>query len=433
MTGTVAGVGGLRRTVPPVPKPSEPAGTIAAVQTMSLAAARRTALAAQGFADPRPPGPVTRRHLQRVLSRVRLLQLDSVNVVTRAHYVPVASRLGPYPTGLLDAAAWEHPPRRPRLLVECWAHEASLVPVQDWPALHSGAKRHGWWQHYGRLVAAQPALVADVLAAVKDLGPLSAGTLERELGGARRPAGGSWWNRSDVKRICEWLFGIGELTTGTRRHFQRLYDLPERVLPPSVLGAPRPDPVNAARLLVAQAAAALGVATEPDLRDYYRLGPERCWQAVTDLVAAGEIEPVAVRGWRATAYRHRDARTPRRIAGTALLCPFDPLVWNRDRTERLFGFRYRIEIYVPEPQRVYGYYVFPFLQDGELVARVDLKADRAAGVLRVPGAYAEPGTDSGRVVPALADALDELAGWLGLDGVAVGERGDLAGPLRLRR
>jgi uncharacterized protein YcaQ len=402
------------------------------VQTIGLAAARRIALAAQGFADPRPSGPVTRRHLQRVLSRLRLLQLDSVNVVTRAHYVPVASRLGPYPRELLDVAAWASTARRPRLLVECWAHEASLVPVQDWALLLSGAKRPGWWQHYRGLAERDPALVADVLAAVRELGPVGAGTLERELGAGVRPAGGSWWNRSDVKRVCEWLFGIGALTTGTRRHFQRLYDLPERVLPPEVLGAPRPDPAEAARRLVAQAASALGVATESDLRDYYRLAPDRCRQAVAELVEAGEVEAVAVRGWRQTAYRSHDARLPRRIEGTALLCPFDPLIWYRERTERLFGFRYRIEIYVPEPQRTHGYYVFPFLLDGELVARVDLKADRAGGVLRVPGAFAEPGVHAGRVVPALAGALGEMAGWLGLDGVAVGERGDLAGPLRPR-
>jgi len=396
---------------------------------MGLAAARRTALAAQGFTDPHPTGPVTRRHLQRMLSRIRLLQLDSVNVVARAHYMPVASRLGPYPRELLDAAAWSHRARRPRLLVEYWAHEASLVPVQDWPLLLSGAKRPGWWQNYGALADRDPALVADVLAVVKEQGPIGAGTLERVLGGVPRPVGGSWWNRSDVKRICEWLFGVGELTTGTRRHFQRLYDLPERVLPPEVLAAPRPDPSAAARRLVGQAAAALGVATEPDLRDYYRLAPDRSRRAVTELVEDGELEPVTVRGWAAPAYRHRDARTPRRVEGAALLCPFDPLIWYRDRTERLFGFRYRIEIYVPEPQRMHGYYVFPFLLDGELVARVDLKADRATGVLRVPGAFGEPGTHPGRVVPALADALAQFAGWLGLDGVAVGERGDLASAL----
>jgi uncharacterized protein YcaQ len=406
-----------------------PDGSITTVQTIGPAAARRIALAAQGFADPRPTGPVTRRHLLRVLGRIRLLQLDSVNVLARAHYLPVFSRLGPYPKALLDDAAWAPTARRPRLLVEYWAHEASLVPVPDWPLLHSGAKKPGWWHGYGGLAARAPELVSAVLKAVQERGPIGAGTLERELGGGVGPARGSWWNRTDTKRICEWLFGIGELTTGTRRGFERLYDLPERVLPPEVLGR-RVGAEEGARELISRAGAALGVATETDLRDYYRLRPERSRQAVAELVEAGELEPVVVRGWRAPAYQHRNARRPWRVTGAALLCPFDPLIWDRARTERLFGFRYRIEIYVPEHRRSHGYYVFPFLLDGELVARVDLKADRAADVLRVPGAFAEPGTaDSARVVAELARALREMAQWLELDGITIGQRGDLAASL----
>jgi uncharacterized protein len=401
------------------------------VRTIGSAAARRTALAAQGFADSRPAGPVTQRHLQRTLDRIRLLQLDSVNVLARAHYLPVFSRLGPYPRELLDAAAWAYPVRRSRLLVEYWAHEACLVPVQDWPLLHSGAKKPGWWHRYGELAARSPELVSVVLDAVSERGPIGAGALERELGGNARAKPGSWWNRTDTKRICEWLFGMGALTTGTRRGFERLYDLPERVLPVDVL-ARRVNADEGARGLIARASAALGIATEPDLRDYYRLSPQRSRQAIAELVAAGELELVTVEGWRALAYRHRDARTPRRITGAALLCPFDPLIWDRARTERLFGFRYRIEIYVPEHQRSHGYYVFPFLLDGQLVARVDLKADRAAGVLRVPGAFAEPGiTDLGRVVAELARALREIAGWLELDGISMGQRGDLVAALDL--
>jgi hypothetical protein len=274
--------------------------------------------------------------------------------------------------------------------------------------------------------------VADVLAAVADLGPVGAGALEAALGaGQPRPRGATWWARSDVKRICEWLFGTGQLTTGTRVHFQRLYDLPERVLPPEVLARHPVDPDVAARALVLRAAAASGVATEPDLRDYYRLGPEQAQRAVAELVGSGALEPVAVRGWRHPAYRLPGARMPRRVAARALLSPFDPLIWERARTERLFGFRYRIEIYVPEPRREYGYYVFPFLLDDALVARVDLKADRAAGVLRVPGAFAEPGADVVRVAAELAAALREMAAWQGLDDVVVGERGDLAAPLAL--
>lgn len=400
------------------------------VDTLGAPAARRAVLAAQGFADPHPAGPVARRHLIRVLGRIHLLQLDSVNVAVRAHYMPLFSRLGSYDRALVDDAAWEHSARRPRLLVEYWAHEASLLPVEDWPLLRAGAKRDGWWRHYAALADSRPALVDDVLAAVGELGPVGAGELEAVLGGAtrRRPPGASWWERSDVKRICEYLFGVGALTTGTRRHFRRLYDLPERVLPPHVLAA-APSEAEAARALLLRAASALGVATEPDLRDYYRLGPQPSRQAVAELVEAGELEPVAVRGWRAPAYRVPGARVPRRITGRALLCPFDPLVWERERTQRIFGFRYRIEIYVPEPKREYGYYVFPFLLDGELVARVDLKADRGAGVLRVPGAFAEPGVDVSRVVAELAAELRLMAAWLELDGVVAGERGDLATPL----
>ena len=398
---------------------------------MSPAVARRAALAAQGFADRPPAGPVTRRHLVRLLDRIRLLQLDSVNVAVRAHYMPLFSRLGPYDRTLVDDAAWSHSARRPRLLVEYWAHEASLLPVADWPLLQTAARSRGWWRHYGVLADQQPALVDDVLAAVKELGPIGAGDLERALGGSTRPRppGATWWDRSEVKRICEYLFGLGQLTTGTRRHFQRLYDLPERVLPAEVLAQPPVDDAEAARALVLNGASALGVATEPDIRDYYRLNPARCQAAVAELVDAGLLLPLRVPGWRHIAYRALDARIPRKVEGRALLCPFDPLIWERARTERVFGFHYRIEIYVPEPKRQYGYYVFPFLLNGALVARVDLKADRAAGVLRVPGAFAEPGAEGGRVAAELAAELRTMAEWLELDDVVVGERGNLAGAL----
>jgi uncharacterized protein YcaQ len=413
---------------------SAPAGTIRRVQTISAAAARRTALAAQGFADSSPEGEANRRHLRRALARTKLFQLDSVNVAVRAHYMPLFSRIGPYSPDLLDTAAWTRRARKSRLLVEYWAHEASLIPVADWPLLRWRMRQYGgaWRRRYRDLLEKSPQLVDDVLAAVKEIGPIGAGELERELGGTQRQGRGQWWNRTDTKRACELLFATGELTTGARRGFERLYDLPERVLPSEVL-AQDPEEDEAIRALVERSAHALGVATEPDLRDYYRLNPAQSQQAVAELVECGVLEPVAVRGWRHQAFRHVEARTPRKITGRALLCPFDPLIWERARTERLFGFRYRIEIYVPEPKREYGYYVFPFLLDGELVARVDLKADRSAGVLRVPGAFAEPDRDAGAIVPELADALRDMAEWLGLDAVVVGgspARGDLAEPLR---
>jgi uncharacterized protein YcaQ len=396
---------------------------------MNADVARRTALAAQGFTDPRPATPPGRRHLQRVLSRVQLLQLDSVNVAVRAHYMPLFSRLGSYAPELVDDAAWSHSARKPRLLVEYWAHEASLIPVEDWPLLHSGAKRPGWWTNYQKIADGTPELVDGIMTLVKEQGPIGAGAIERELLGAGPKSTGPWWGRSEVKQLCEYLFGLGELTTGTRRSFERLYDLPERVIPPVVL-AQRVDAAEGARRLITQSAVALGVATEPDLRDYYRLAPRTSQRAVAELVESGVLEPVAVDGWTAPAYRHADAKTPRKVQGRALLCPFDPLIWERARTERIFGFRYRIEIYVPEEKRVHGYYVFPFLLDGELVARVDLKADRAAGVLRVQGAFAEPGQDTGRVTVELAAELRHMADWLGLDDVQVMPRGDLSQALQ---
>jgi uncharacterized protein len=399
--------------------------------TIGPAAARRTALAAQGFADGRPDTPPTRRHLMRMMQRVRLLQIDSVNVVVRAHYMPVFSRLGGYDPALLDDAAWAHSSRRPRLLVEYWAHMASMVPVQDWPLFRWRMRAVDVrpWSRFERVQRRSPGLVDDVLVLVKSAGPIGAGAIERELGAHAGDQRGGWWDWSDIKIVCERLFDTGLLTTSMRRGFERLYDLPERVLPPEVLAAPEIDEVDAVRELVDRSAQSLGIATEPDLRDYYRLSPQRSRRAVAELVELGRLERVTVSGWRHPAYRHVEARTPRRIEGRALLCPFDPLIWERDRTERLFGFHYRIEIYTPEPKRTYGYYVFPFLLDGELVARVDLKADRKLGVLRVPGAFAEPGVHTPRVLAELAAELRAMAEWLGLDGVLMGERGELAAPL----
>ncbi|WP_028846494.1 winged helix-turn-helix domain-containing protein [Thermocrispum agreste] len=400
------------------------------MRSISDAVARRMALAAQGFTDPRPAGQAGRRHLLRTLRRTKLLQLDSVNVAVRAHYMPLFSRLGPYPAELVDTAAWSHSARKPRLLAEYWAHEACLLPLADWPLLrwrmrHYESLRGRYW----KVAHAQPGLISDVLAVVKEQGPISAGGVEKALG-LQSAAKGGWWNRSAAKVACEYLFAVGELTTGTRRGFERHYDLPERVLPPEVLNAPEIPHTDAIRELIARAAEALGVATETDLRDYYRIKPAPARRAIGELVEDGRLEPVRVRGWRQTAYLHPEARAPRKVTGRALLCPFDPLIWERSRTHRLFGFHYRIEIYVPAPKRVYGYYVFPFLLDGELVARVDLKADRAAGVLRAQGVFAEPGVPQARVAHELAGELWSMAGWLGLAGVVVGERGDLAAALR---
>ena len=398
---------------------------MAVPESLSLAQARRMTLAAQGFADPLPAGVPTMRHLRRVLGRVGLLQIDSVNVLQRAHYLPLYSRLGPYPTALLDRAAY----RPPRELFEYWGHEASLVPVELQPALRwrmAGARSDAWGG-MRRIAVEQPQLVAWVLDEVRAKGPLTAAEIEHD---APRETGNWGWNWSAVKRALEYLFWAGEVTAATRNTaFARCYDLPERVLPATVLDTPTPEPADAYRQLVAVAARALGVAAEPELRDYFRLPVAAARTAVAELVEAGELLPVAVQGWRHPAYLHAQARLPRWIRANTLVSPFDPLIWERARTERLFGFSYRIEIYVPAPQRVYGYYVLPFLQGDWFTARVDLKADRKAGLLLVPAAWLEPGADPAETALALAAELTRLAGWLGLGAVAPPVGGDLAGPL----
>jgi uncharacterized protein YcaQ len=396
---------------------------------LSADAARRVAVAAQGFAEPKPTGPVTRAHLRRLLSRLQVLQLDSVSVAVRAHYAPVFSRLGPYDRTILERAAWSHSAKAPRLLVEYWAHEAALMAVDDWPLLRWRMREyeHGRW---GReIVKKNGRLAEDIVATVTELGPSTAGQIEAHLEAEPRGRKGPWWDRSDTKWVAEALWSSGVLTTSTRVGFARHYDLSERVLPPEVF-ARDVDDAEAVRELVLRAAGALGVATEPDLRDYFRLNPKQSKPAVAALVASGELEEVEVDGWAAPAYLPAGQTVPRRDRGTALLCPFDPLIFFRPRVERMFGFHYRIEIYVPQPKRQFGYYVWPFLLDGRLVGRVDLKAERASGALNVVGAFTEPGQDAGYVAGALAGELRSMASWLDLDDVTVGQRGDLVGVLR---
>lgn len=391
--------------------------------------ARRAAVAAQGLAEPRPRGPVTRAHLRRLISRIQVLQLDSVSVAVRAHYAPVFSRLGPYDRDVLDRAAWSHSARAPRLLVEYWAHEAALMAVEDWPLLRWRMREytHGRWGT--EIVKKNPRLADDILAAVAELGPSTAGQIEAHLESEPRGRKGPWWDRSDTKWVAEALWSSGALTTATRVGFARHYDLTERVLPPHVL-AREVDDGEAVRELALRAASALGVATETDIRDYFRLSPKQSKPAVADLVAAGELEEVEVAGWPAPAYLRAGLTVPRVDRGTALLCPFDPLIFFRPRVERLFGFHYRIEIYTPEPKRQFGYYVWPFLLDGRLVGRVDLKAERGRDALHVVGAFTEDGQPAAAVAPRLAVELQTMASWLGLSQVSIGDRGDLVGELR---
>ena len=419
---------------------SLPSGILGAVSIRPLrltaAQARRIAVAAQGLSEPRPGGAVTRAHLRRLISRIQVLQLDSVSVVVRAHYAPVFSRLGPYDRGVLDRAAWDHSARSPRLLVEYWAHEAALMAVDDWPLLRWRMRqyRHGRWGTH--IVKANPQLADKIVAAVAELGPSTAGQIEAHLAaGPRRDQGdpkkAQWGSRSDTKWVAEALFASGVLTTATRVGFARHYDLTERVLPPDVL-AREVDERDAVRELTLRAAGALGVGTEADIRDYFRLAAGPAKPAIAKLVADGELEQVDVDGWSAPAYLVAGQTIPRRDRGTALLCPFDPLIFFRPRVQRLFEFHYRIEIYTPAAQRQYGYYVWPFLLDGELVGRVDLKADRAEDALHVVGAFIEPDRSPSQVAAALADELAAMASWLGLAGVTIGNRGDLAGELRTR-
>jgi uncharacterized protein YcaQ len=397
------------------------------VPTLTAAQARRVAVAAQGFHEPKP-GVLTRGHLKRLISRIQVLQLDSVSVAVRAHYAPVFSRLGPYDREVLDRAAWTHTARTPRLLVEYWAHEAALMAVDDWPLLRwrMAEYEHGRWGT--EIVKKNAKLAEDIVQAIAELGPSTAGQIEAHLEAEPRGRKGPWWDRSETKWVAEALWSAGVLTTATRVGFARHYDLTERVLPPEVLARQVSDE-EAVRELILRAAGALGVGTEPDLRDYFRLNPKQSKPAVAALVAEGELEPVEVTGWNAPAYLRTGQKVPRRDRGTALLCPFDPLVFFRPRMERLFdGFHYRIEIYTPAHKRQFGYYVWPFLLDGELVGRVDLK--RADGVLNVVGAFTEDGRDRARVAAGMAAELRSMAGWLGLDDIVVGERGDLVRPLR---
>lgn len=396
--------------------------------TLTAVQARRIAVAAQGFAESAPGGPVTRAHLKRLLARIQVLQLDSVSVAVRAHYAPVFSRLGPYDRELLDRASWSHSARSPRLLVEYWAHEAALMSVEDWPLMRWRMAEYAEGRWGREIVRKNPKLADDIVEAVAELGPSTAGQIEAYLESEPRGRKGPWWDRSETKWVAEALWSAGVLTTATRVGFARHYDLVERVLPAAVL-AREVDDDQAVRELTMRAATALGVGTEADIRDYFRLSARQVKPAVAELVSAGQLERVEVGGWSAPAYLRPGQTIPRSDRGTALLCPFDPLIFFRPRVERLFGFRYRIEIYTPAPKRQYGYYVWPFLLDGELVARVDLKSDRAAGVLHVVGAFTEDGRDRHRVASGLAGQLTAMAGWLGLTEVRVAERGDLAGIL----
>lgn len=397
--------------------------TSRSVDSLTPLQARRIALAAQGFTD-RPHGVPSMRTLERTLSRTGVLQVDSVNVLQRAHYMPLYSRMGAYDVDLLRRASQ----RRPRRVVEYWAHVQAFMPVDLWPVMQH--RMAGYRAQRGKWgFVADPTLEPGVLAAVRDRGPVTARHLEEEFSEGPRTKEHWGWNWSQARKVLDYLFLVGDVAiAGRTSSFEVLYDLPERVLPAAVLAAPTPTRAEADLELVRRAARSHGVATLRCLADYYRMPVADTRAAVETLVETGELSAVTVPGWTRTAYLHRDARLPRRVGARALLSPFDPVVWERSRAEALFDFSYRIEIYVPADKRVHGYYVLPFLLGDRIVARVDLKADRAGGRLLVQGAYAEPGAPA-ETPDELAEELLRMAGWLSLDDVVVAPRGDLAAPL----
>jgi uncharacterized protein YcaQ len=420
-------------------------------ERISVDVARRIALAAQGFAKARPSGRVDARHVRRVIDRLGVLQIDSVNVLCRSHYLPVFARLGPYPLTLLDRMAWGG---RRRDLFEYWAHNASLVSLHMYPLLRwrmRAAARQAWgsdldpdllvpWavvEGMTRLAEQQPGLVDEVLAAVTERGPVTAGEVSPNGQRRRGPAdeGGRMWNWHDAKIVLEWLFCCGTVAIAARLPtFERVYDLTDRVIPAAVLAAPVPDLEDAQRELIRIAARALGIATARELcgkpSGYFPLSQD--WKVrVAELVEAGELIPVGVNGLAEQLYLWPQARVPRRVQARALLSPFDSLIWDRDRIFRLFDFHYRIGIYTPAAQRTHGYYVLPFLLGDRLVARVDLKADRQESALLVQAAHAEPEVREREVAAELAEELRLMASWLELDRVVVSGRGDL-GPAMSR-
>ncbi len=402
---------------PQAPKPQH---------TLTAKQARRMALTAQGFADPKPRGEPKRAHIQKVLDRVGLVQIDSVNVLSRSHYLPFFARLGPYAHKILDDAAWG----KRKLVFEYWGHEASMIPMAYQPLLRwrmeEARQGKGMWPGLNRLAKERRPYIDRILKEIASRGALGAGELSEGGKGA-----GGWWGWSDGKRAVEWLFWAGYITTATRRSFERVYDLTERVIPGEILDIPTPTRADAQRELISIAARSMGVATMQDLRDYFRMGVEDTKARVAELVEAGELTPVEVKEWDRPAFLAPDAK-PKRVETAALLSPFDSLVWRRERAERLFGFRYRIEIYTPAHKREHGYYVLPFLMGEAIGGRLDLKADRKAGKLLVKSAHAEPWFEPDTIAEQLAPELAAMAGWLGLDEVKIEGRQTLAKELKRR-
>ncbi|AZE99189.1 hypothetical protein C4J95_1713 [Pseudomonas orientalis] len=398
-----------------------------AILSFSLKQARRMALAAQGFSGRQPPAQIKAAHLNRLIERLGVLQIDSVNALVRSHYLPLFSRLGNYSPSMLEQAAWSQ--GRRRALFEYWGHEASLLPMVMYPLMRWRMERarqgQGIYAQMARFGRERQDTIQRVLQVVEQRGALGAGSLS-----TREERAGPWWDWSDEKHALEWLFAAGLVTVAGRRGFERLYDLPERVIPGEILQTFVSE-ADAQRGLLLHSASALGVATEKDLRDYFRLDPVDSRQRLAELVEEGQLLSCQVQGWKQSAYCLPEPKVPRSVPASALLSPFDSLIWERARTERLFDFRYRLEIYTPQHKRVYGYYVLPFLHNERIAARVDLRAERASNCLAVHAVHEEErGLDEPGML-ALALNLRQMADWLGLQQVKLNCQRPSAARLRV--
>jgi uncharacterized protein len=390
--------------------------------TLTIAEARRMALHAQGFQGQSRDSKATWSKLARIVDQLHLLQIDSVNVLVRSHYLPLYARVGDYDRAALDKRCFDS---KHRHFFECWAHEASLVPLDLHPLMRWRMERarngDGIYVHMDRFGREEKTFLKSTLAFITKNGP----TRTSEIPGGGKSAGG-WWGWSKGKLALETLFDQGLVTAATRQGFERIYDIPERVIPADILSRPTPSEAEAQHILVGKAAEALGIATEQDLRDYFRLSPVAFKTALASAVEEGVLRPVKVKGWKPQAYLHRAAKLPKQAGATTLLSPFDPLVWNRDRAERLFNFHYRIELYTPEAKRKFGYYVLPFLHGETLAGRLCLKADRQTGTLRVNASHHEAGITPGDLRQPVLEELHRMATWLGLNDVSIARKGNLA-------
>lgn len=396
-----------------------------APRRLSIAQARRAALAAQGFHRERPSGRVDRRHLRRAFDDMGIIQIDSVNVLVRSQELPLFARLGPHDRSLIPAATAAGE------IFEYWVHEASHVPVSLHQFVRWRMQQPHGWKGVNQIVEANPGLVKRVLNAIEDRGPMTAGELS-----PRTAPKSDWWDWDAAKAALEFLFWKGEIAATRRSNdFARLYDLPERVLPTAALAAATPDESDARSELIRRAVRHLGIGTLKDIADYHRQRVGDVQPLVEDLVRQGELVAISVEGWPNVAYASSQLHIPREVAARALLSPFDPVVWSRDRDERLYDFYYRIEIYTPAAKRRYGYYVLPFLLGDRIVGRFDLKADRANRVLKVQASWVEESDDTPtrrlEIASEAIEELQEMSFWLGLTSIEIVERGSLAKEMRI--